>query len=130
MITANSTATNYTTCITNGTTEISADVTPDKGGTGDYFRPHDLLCSAFASCLNITLCMIMQKKHLNYNNIQVRVDLDRSNLDKTVFLYDIELDADISQEEKASIITTAINCPVRKTLSKTLEFYALPDTDN
>ncbi len=127
MITAQSTETSYTTRITNNTADIMADVTPDKGGTGNYFRPHDLICSAFASCLNITLRMVLEKKRVSYNNIEVKVDLDRSDPDKTVFLYDINLDAAITPEEKEEIIATAINCPVRKTLSKTLEFSAMSD---
>lgn len=104
-----------------------SDVTPEKGGSGAYLRPHDLLCSGFASCLNITTRMILDRKNIKYDEVLVKVDLDRSDENRTKFIYDVDIVADISPEMKQTIMKLLKNCPVRKTLSKELEFIAADD---
>lgn len=125
MVTSKSKSANYCTEISNDNTLVFSDVAEDKGGNGKYFRPHDLLCAGFASCLNITIRMILENKNIEYESVQVEVDLDRKTEDVTKFLYNIEITASISEELKEQLITMAINCPVRKTLSKNIEFVRI-----
>lgn len=122
MIISESKMENYCTEISNENTVVLSDVTEEKGGKGQYFRPHDLLCASFASCLNITTRMVLDRKNIKYEKVIVKVDLDRSDESKTKFLYDIDIIGDISTETKEIIITMVRNCPVRKTLSKEIEF--------
>lgn len=125
MVMAKNNKINYTTEISNSNTFIFADVTEDKGGEGHYFRPHDLLCAGFASCLNIAIRMELDHMGVKYEKVIVKVDLDRSNKNKTKFLYNIEIVADIEEEIKKSIINKVKQCPVRKTLSKEIEFETM-----
>ena len=115
----------YQTEISNNHATVFSDVTKDKGGSGEYLRPHELLCAGFASCLNITTRMILDNKNIEYENVHVEVDLDRSHTDTTKFLYNIDIIANIDEKTREQIIELAINCPVRKTLSKKLEFKAI-----
>lgn len=112
----------YITELFNGTNKIYADVTKEKGGSGDYFRPHDLLLSAYTSCLNISIRMVMDSLNIEYEEVTVKADLDRSNVEKTVFKYVIDIVGQIDETTKKEIIEKAKSCPVRKTLSKQIEF--------
>ena len=111
----------YFTQISNGSAGINADVTEDKGGSGSFFRPHDLIAAGFASCLNITIRMVLDSMNLSYENVITKVDLNREE-DKTTFLYHTEILGDIDTATKEAVISKAINCPVRKTLSKVIDF--------
>lgn len=112
----------YITEIFNGSSKIYSDVTEEKGGSGEYFRPHDLLESAYASCLNITTRMILDSMKLPYDEVTVKVELDRSNEVKTIFKYHIDISGSIDKETKEVVLRKVMNCPVKKTLSKQLEF--------
>jgi len=116
---------NYYTSVSNEFAETYADATKDKGGSGQYFRPHDLICAGYASCLNMTVRMVLEKMDIHYQDVKVKVDLDRSREDKTIFLYDVEIVADMDSQTKELVIRTAKNCPVRKTLSKSIEFQKM-----
>lgn len=124
MVISSSKEENYCTEISNGNTFIFSDVAEEKGGKGEYLRPHDLLCAGFASCMNITTRMILERENIKYEKIIVKVDLDRSDENKTKFIYDVDIIGDISDETKRFITNMLRNCPVRKTLSKQIEFEA------
>ena len=121
MVISKSENTNYLTKISNESTCLETDVSIEKGGNGQSFRPHDLLCSALASCMNITTRMVMDKLKITYEDVIVKVDLDRKS-ESTNFIYDINIIGDIPEKTKQEIIRLAENCPVRKTLSKELKF--------
>ena len=125
MITAQNGNRNYLVNLTNGTAQISSDVTSDKGGEGLLFRPHDFLCAAYAACLNISARMVLDRLHLPYNDVQAEVDLERTE-GKTIFKGKIRIDGDLTEEQKQKVIALASNCPVRKTLSSTILFEPLP----
>ena len=125
MITAQNGNCNYLVNLNNGKAEICADILPDKGGQGNHFRPHDLLCAAYAACLNITVRMVLDRLELPYSDVKVEVDLERSE-GKTVFKSKIGIEGNLSEEQKKKVLTLASNCPVRKTLSSTILFESLP----
>ena len=125
MISAESGHEEYLTQLSNELVSIQADTTENNGGSGDYFRPHDLLCAGFASCLNITVRMILKKMGLQYDRIMTKVDIDRSREDRTIFLYDIEIIGDIDAAVKEMVISQALNCPVKKTLSRNIAFESM-----
>ncbi|CAG7635977.1 OsmC family protein [Paenibacillus allorhizosphaerae] len=113
---------NYTTEIFNGTETICSDVTKEKGGSGQHFRPHDLIEAGFASCLNITTRMVLDSMNLGYEDVTVQVDLDRSSDARTIFNYRIDIAGELDEETKRVVVNKVMNCPVKKTLSKPLEF--------
>lgn len=112
----------YVTGLSNGTAAIYSDVTEEKGGSGAYFRPHDLLEAAYASCLNITARMVLDAMNVSYDGVAVKVELDRNDEAKTVFKYEIDIKGSIDEKTKKIVLRKVRNCPVKKTLSKQLEF--------
>ena len=124
MINAESCQENYLTKLSNGPVSISSNSTRDQEGNA-YFLPHDLLCAAFASCLNMTVRMVLDRKGLKYDKVVTNVDVNREKEDSSVFMYHIEIIGDIDESTKEAVITKSMNCPVRKTLSKNISFQPM-----
>lgn len=106
--------------VTNGSHEARADTTPEKGGAGAGFRPHELLEAALASCLNMSVRMAAVDADVGLADVTTIVDV-RREADETVFEYAIELDGVTDRE--AEIVRSAVaTCPVHETLTKDLGF--------
>lgn len=106
---------------TNGDHASTADTTPDKGGANAGFRPHELLESALATCINMTLRMVAEKQQIKLNGACVTVVLDRSDPSHPVFEYRVHVD-DVTDEERGALLSAIATCPVRRTLSAPLAF--------
>jgi len=119
MIVSESKNENYCTEISNENAFIISD------STGKYLSPHDLLCAGFAACLNITTRMVLDRKNIKYEKVVVKVDLDKSDENKAKFLYSVDILGDISDKTKQHIVDIVKNCPVRKTLSREIEFQSI-----
>ena len=117
----------YVTRILNGVDNIYSDVTEAKGGSGKYFRPHDLIAAGYASCLNITTRMVLDSMNLTYDEVTVKVELDRSHEGKTIFKYHIDIQGQMDEEIKQTVLSKVMNCPVKQTLSKPMEFVHVDD---
>ncbi|GMA62196.1 OsmC family protein [Alicyclobacillus fastidiosus] len=122
MVISRSGSDTYVTRVTNGIDEIYSDTSEDKGGSGKHFRPHELLEAGYASCLNITTRMVLDSMSLSYGAVTVNVKLDRSDPAKSVFKYQIEIEGLLDEEIKRTVLKKVANCPVKRTLSKQLEF--------
>lgn len=73
----------------------------------------------------MTVRMGLDHRKIKYDEIAVKVDLDRSDENKTKFLFDVEVTGDISEETKQLVKRLAGACPIRKALSKQIEFEAM-----
>ncbi|MBC2602295.1 OsmC family protein [Puniceicoccus vermicola] len=122
MITAGSECRPYKTKFTNKTLVSFSDNTTEKGGSGDGFRPHELLEAAFACCMNMSVRMYAEENSMNLDSVTTTVTIDRSEPGEACFEYSIQLSGDLSKEETDSILEAVKNCPVRKTLSSKLSF--------
>jgi len=125
MITAKNGTGNYVVEISDGTRTVQADVGPDKGGGSAGFRPHDLLAAAYASCLNISARVVLDRLNLPYSDVRVQVDVDRDTEGKTIFRSRMEIEGDLSSEDRRKVAELTSNCQVRKTLSRQIEFAPL-----
>jgi putative redox protein len=112
----------YCTELSNQNTVIFSDVTKDAGGSGKYFRPDELLCSSLAACLNMTIRMGLDYRKIQYDQIIVKVDLDRSDETKTKFLLHADVTGDVSEETRQLVRKLAGACPIRKALSREIKF--------
>ncbi len=101
--------------------EIISDATIEKGGQDKGFRPHEILESAYASCLNMYTQMQCEKLGVSFHNISVKVNLIRLE-NKTIFNYTVKFADNITESQKEIILKTIEDCPVRKTLSKPIFF--------
>lgn len=124
MVTAKSDSANYRTIIAGSSGEVLADVSADRGGTGEGLKPFELLLGGFVSCLNITLRMLLDKKGIAYRSVSVTADETREKKPGTMQIsFRVELDADITEEEKTAVIARAFEkCPVHNALAGDIEF--------
>jgi putative redox protein len=122
MIVSVSTKTPYATIFTDGKREAACDTNPDKGGSGSGFSPLDLLEAAFACCLNMTMRMYADKHKIPLTEAKVSVSLNRDNSEQTVFEYGVELQGDLTAEQRQKLMELAASCTVKKTLSKQISF--------
>uniref|UniRef100_I2Q1V6 Putative redox protein, regulator of disulfide bond formation n=1 Tax=Desulfovibrio sp. U5L TaxID=596152 RepID=I2Q1V6_9BACT len=117
MIRCRSQETPYRTVFTNGLFSGVCDASPDKGGAGEGFRPHELLEAALGSCLAMTLSMYARHHGIALAGAEVAVSLDRTEPGVTAFVCRIELSGDLTDIERTRLLRAARACPVRKTLS-------------
>jgi putative redox protein len=124
MIVARSEAQPFRTKLSNGSQTIHADVDAGKGGGGEGFRPHELLESSLAACINIMVRMYAQNHGLALAAVETRVTLDRGNPEESLFRYELELEGELSAEDRAKLRSVVQSCPVRQTLSRRIRFEA------
>jgi putative redox protein len=122
MITAASNPTNYTTVFTDGTHTSISDTTLNNGGAGQGFRPHDLLEAAIATCINIAVRTCATREGMPLSGVVTRVSLDRSEPDEAVFHHEVELQGELTEEQRRRLLRVANACPVRRTLMRTIRF--------
>jgi putative redox protein len=122
MIYSTSELVRYQTRFSDGAHHRISDTTADKGGSHSGFRPHDLLEAALASCVNMAVRMCADNHAIPLRSVTTRVSLDRSDADDVVFRYEVELDGELTQEQKDKLSHAANACPVRRTLSKRIRF--------
>jgi putative redox protein len=107
----------------NGTFAAVCDATPDKGGQGAGFRPHELLEAALGSCTAIILDAAAKARGIHLDGLNVTVTLNRDE-DPAVAAYTcaIELIGDLTPEQRDRLMRVARACPVRNTLSRKVTF--------
>jgi putative redox protein len=104
--------------------DIIVDTTKDKGGTGAYIRPHELLEAALAACMNISIRMEALKNNIKLDDVETKVELNRTDPAKSIFEYSFKLNSDPKNDgEVLGNFKNALqHCAVRKTLSKEIVF--------
>lgn len=126
MIATKSKTERYQTEVTNGKETIIADIPTKRGGGGEYLDPTELLEGALGACLNITARFVLDNRNVPYRNIITKIDHEEIVGEKTIFKYDIAIDADISEEDKAKYIKIILKgCHVHKLLEQKAEFLPL-----
>lgn len=116
----------YATQFSNGEHKGLADTTRDKGGSQSGFRPHDLLEAALAVCINMYVRMYADSHTLPLEKVEVKVQLDRNQSpEEALFRYEIQLEGNLTPEQKEKLLHVAQSCPVRRTLSRKIRFEAV-----
>ncbi len=124
MIATQSKEPRYLVQFTNGAQQTDADVLPMKGGQGAGFGPHELLEASLACCTNMWIRMQADKLGIPVGAIDVTVSLHRDHAQEAIFESTIKLQGALSEDQRATLMQVASDCPVRRTLSKTLSFQA------
>lgn len=104
----------------NGEFAGDADTTPEKGGAGAGFRPHELLEAALATCLTITAGMAAADAGIDPDDVTATVDLQRSPTESR-FEYTLDFEG-IAEADAERLRAAVAHCPVHETLTKTLVF--------
>ena len=99
-----------------GNLRFLSDAYSSNGGQDTGPTPHEYLGAALAACTSMTLKMYAGRKSMNLENAIVTVDIERVN-DVEVFTRDIQLQGDLSGEDKNRLIDIANKCPIHKALA-------------
>ena len=113
---------NYKTKFSNGEHLAFSDTTIDKGGSNSGFRPHELLEAAVASCMNMHIRMYAENHKMDVSDVKTEVSLNRNDPEFCIFEYKVEIDGKLTGLEKEKLLQVVQSCPVKKTLSKRIEF--------
>lgn len=100
--------------LSDGTHISYADVPEESGGKGLYQRPGDILTSSFVACMNMTAQRILQERNLHYDKVVIEADFDwsESEDDQLNFYYIVDIQGDLTEQEKEEVKAEAKKCTV------------------
>ncbi len=117
----------YTTRIVSRGKTLIADEPLDHGGTDLGFRPHELFLSALASCTAITMRMYADRKQWHVPSIGVTINMERdqdgAKVDTRISI-EVDLPADLPQDQRERLLQIAKACPVHRTLENPIHLNA------
>jgi putative redox protein len=102
--------------LTAGDLHFLSDAEVSKGGSGTGPSPHEYLAAALAACTSMTLKMYAGRKEMKLDNAIVTVDIERVD-DVETFSRDIQLQGNLSAEERERLLEIAHKCPIHKALA-------------
>ena len=102
--------------LTAGDLHFLSDAEVSKGGSGTGPSPHEYLGAALAACTSMTLKMYAGRKEMKLDNAIVTVDIERHD-DVETFSREIQLEGNLSAEEKERLLEIAHKCPIHKALA-------------
>jgi putative redox protein len=121
MITSKSLPEKYLTTINDGKHEALTDAPESKGGKSAGFKPVELVEAALASCINIILRVSADARAIPLTGLTVQVQLNE-NKDESVFEYKIDMQGDLTDEQRSTLLHAVAGCPVKKILSGAVSF--------
>ena len=102
--------------LTAGDLHFLSDAEVSKGGSGTGPSPHEYLGAALAACTSMTLKMYAGRKEMKLDNAIVTVDIERHD-DVETFSREIQLQGNLSAEEKERLLEIAHKCPIHIALA-------------
>ena len=102
--------------LTAGDLHFLSDAEVSKGGSDTGPSPHEYLGAALAACTSMTLKMYAGRKEMKLDNAIVTVDIERHD-DVETFSREIQLEGNLSAEEKERLLEIAHKCPIHKALA-------------
>lgn len=117
----------FRTEIRSGEHALLADEPEEFGGTDSGPSPYDLLSAALAACTTMTLGMYARHKKIALDSATVRVRHRKKHAEDCAdcetkdgrideFQRSLELDGDLSDDERQRMLEIADRCPVHRTL--------------
>lgn len=120
--------------VSNGRHEWIADEPPEVGGTNEGPNPYELLLSALAACICITVAMYCRHKKMQLDSIRAAFEFanihadDCEHCDDELTGYidhitsDVQIHGEFDDQQKKRLAQVASRCPVHKTLEKGVVF--------
>ena len=102
--------------LTAGDLHFLSDAEVSKGGSDTGPSPHEYLGAALAACTSMTLKMYAGRKEMKLDNAIVTVDIERHD-DVETFSREIQLQGNLSAEEKERLLEIVHKCPIHKALA-------------
>lgn len=114
MIISSSTDEGYVIKLSDGTHVSYADVPAKSGGEYKYQRPGDILTSSFVACMNMTTQRLLKERNLKYDKVVIEADFDWDETEENQlnFYYKLDIQGEISEQEKEEVKKAAKECTV------------------
>lgn len=106
----------YATLVNTRGHEFRLDEPTDRGGTDVGATPVEHALAALAGCKTITLRMYADRKGMNLESVRVKVERDEETIRCT-----LELEGDLTDDEKERLRQIGDRCPVHKMMSGQLK---------
>jgi len=108
----------YKVVLEAGKNTMIADEPVSNGGGDEGMNPHEILASALGACTCATLRMYADRKEIPLEGINVTLNLRRDEEKNiTIIKRDIQLQGDLTPEERDRLLIIANKCPIHKALS-------------
>lgn len=117
MVTAQRCGDRYGVEITNGRNRVVSDTCKNGIGGDAGMRPHELLESALAACVCISIDMAAQRTGANLPPFTVDVAVERLD-HKTNFAVEVQFDGAVSDADQEVVRVAVRESPVARTLRK------------
>ena len=100
-------------------TVIFTDAPTDNHGKGAAFSPTDLCATSLAQCMLTTIAILGKDRGINIEGSYCELQKNMNPKPRKIaeIVCDLYFKGNFSEEEKAFIKETALNCPVALTLS-------------
>jgi uncharacterized OsmC-like protein len=98
-----------------GPHQLAADLPAGDGGSDSGPSPYDLLLSALGACTSMTVRWAANQRRLPLRGVEVRLSQSRTAAGH-LFRRSIDLEGDLSDEQRALLLKAADRCPVARTL--------------
>lgn len=104
--------------VTTGPARFVTDLTPDLGGLDLGPGPHDLACAALAACTAQTMRLYAVRKGWKLGAVTVSVSnhMDATAAKPETFIRQIQLPADLDEEQHTKLVSIANRCPIHRLL--------------
>ncbi|MBA5792967.1 OsmC family protein [Flavobacterium sp. xlx-214] len=107
----------YKTTITTSTKEFISDMPEGEGGASLGVKPKELLASALASCIAMTVRMYADRSKWPLEEVFVEVELDTETTPGTsIFRKKVDFKGDLTEEQLKRLHVIAMKCPIYKLL--------------
>jgi len=106
----------FSTQISNGKHSLIADEPKRLGGEDLGFSPFELLQASLGACTNMTLKLYAQNKKWDLQEVYTHLSYMKEVKAGDIIIKRIELEGNLSLEQKNRLIEIAAKCPVNKSL--------------
>lgn len=96
---------------------LVVDEPADRGGTDTGPRPTQLLASALAGCIAITMEMYAERKGWDLGGLEVDVEVAYEGEVPNDYAVAIKLPEGLDEEQRRKLLVIATKCPVHKVLA-------------
>jgi uncharacterized OsmC-like protein/predicted DsbA family dithiol-disulfide isomerase len=104
----------YRSTINAGPHRLTTDLPPDDGAD-EGPSPYDLLSGALGACTAMTVRWYARRHGIPLRGVEVKLSQSRTK-DGHLFRRTLDLEGDLTDEQRASLLKAADHCPVAKTL--------------
>lgn len=99
---------------------INTDAPKKLGGNDFAPDPHQYLEAALAGCTALTVEMYAKRKNMDLASVNVKISIVEEG-EKNRILREINFVGNLSEEERASLVSIANRCPIHKFLNRGAE---------